>query len=63
MEIVGREPTLMYDNEDDAVEKISRTLADPTEQLRLRRGLMATDRFSTDHFVQQVQDIVGDFRE
>jgi glycosyltransferase involved in cell wall biosynthesis len=63
MEIVGREPMLMYDNEHDAVEKISRTLADPSEQLRLRAGLIATDRFSTHHFVQQVRDIVGDFRE
>jgi glycosyltransferase involved in cell wall biosynthesis len=63
MEIVSREPMLMYDNEDDAVDKISRALADASEQLRLRTALIATERFSTHHFVQQVQDIVGDFRE
>jgi glycosyltransferase involved in cell wall biosynthesis len=63
MEIVGREPMLMYGAEDEAVEKIVTTLGDPIEQLRLRMALTTTDRFSTQHFVQQVQDIVGDFRE
>ena len=63
MEIVGREPMLMYGGEDEAVEKIVRTLGDPIEQLRLRMGLTTTERFSTYHFVQQIQDIVGDFRE
>ena len=63
MEIVGREPALMYDSDDDAVEKIRRTLGDATEQARLRSLLEASERFSTGHFVQQVRDIVADFRE
>ena len=61
MEIVNREPALMYDTEDDAVDKIVRTLADTTEQSRLRSVLTSTDRFSTGNFVQQVRDIVADF--
>lgn len=63
MEIVGREPILMYGSEDEAVEKIITTLGDPIEQQRLRMGLMTADRFSTHHFVQQVQEIVAGFSE
>ena len=61
MEIVGREPALMYDSEDDAVRKIVRTLEDPAEQQRLRTALTATERFSTDNFVRQVREIVDGF--
>src|SRR5687767_10232439 len=61
MEIVGREPALMYGTEDEAVEKIVRTVGDPIEQLRLRMGLTTTDRFSTHHFVEHVRDIVAHF--
>jgi glycosyltransferase involved in cell wall biosynthesis len=63
MEIVGHEPALMYGTEDDAVEKISRTLENAEEQRRLRSLLASSERFSTDHFTQQVRDIVDDFRE
>lgn len=63
MEIVGREPMLMYGSEDEAVDKIIRTLGDPIEQQRLQMGLAAADRFSTDQFVQQVQEIVAGFSE
>lgn len=62
MEVVGHEPALMYDSEDDAVEKIVRTLASPPEQDRLRQVLTASERFSTANFVRQVRDIVGEFR-
>ena len=62
MEIVGREPALMYDSEDDAVDKIVRTLASPAEQDRLRQLLTTSERFSTAHFVRQVRDIVDAFR-
>ena len=61
MEIVDREPALMYDTEDDAVEKIVRTLGDPAEQARLRGVLRSSERFSTAHFVEQVRAIVNDF--
>ena len=63
VEIVDREPALMYDTDAEAVEKIVRTLGDPVEQSRLRAGLTTADRFSTHHFVHQVQDIVATFRE
>ncbi len=61
MEIVGREPALMYDSVDDAVTKILRTIGDPAEQLRLRDVLAASERFSTAHFVRQVREIVATF--
>jgi glycosyltransferase involved in cell wall biosynthesis len=63
MEIVNREPALIYDTDDDAVDKIVRTLGDTGEQLRLRSVLTSAERFSTGNFVQQVRDIVADFRE
>jgi hypothetical protein len=62
-EIVGHEPALMYDSEDEAVEKIVRTLADEDEQSRLRSLLTASERFSTAHFVAAVREIVANFRE
>ena len=61
MEIVDREPALMYDGEDDAVEKIARTLNDPAEQQRLLGVLGRSERFSTAHFVERVRAIVRDF--
>ena len=61
MEIVGREPMLMYGTDEEAVEKIVKTMADPIEQLRLRMRLTTTDRFSTHYFVEHVQDIVAHF--
>ena len=62
MEIVDREPALMYDTDDDAVEKIVRTLGDAAEQERLRGVLRGSERFSTAHFVERVRAIVKDFR-
>ncbi len=61
VEIVGREPALMYASEDDAVAKITRTLGDPVEQQRLRTVLAATERFSTENFVRQVRALVNEF--
>ena len=62
MEIVGHEPALMYDSDDDAVAKIVRTLANAVEQQRLRELLAITsEQFSTARFMQQVRDIVDDF--
>jgi hypothetical protein len=64
MEIVGNEPALMYDSEDDAVAKITATMASPAEQQRLTRLLAGvSDQFSTGHFTRQVREIVNDFRE
>ena len=63
MEIVGREPALMYASDDDAVQKISATLNSASEQQRLREHLaIVTEQFSTARFIQQVRSIVNDFQ-
>ena len=64
MEIVGNEPALMFDSDDEAVEKIAATLSNAVEQRRLREMLSITsEQFSTAHFMQRVRDIVRDFEE
>lgn len=63
MEVVSHEQALMYESEDDAVEKILRTLGDDNEQQRLRAALQSAERFSTQHFVTAVRNIVADFKE
>jgi glycosyltransferase involved in cell wall biosynthesis len=60
-EIVDREPALLFDSDNEAVDKIVRTLSDPAEQDRLRLVLQSTERFSTAHFMRQVRAIVNDF--
>ena len=62
MEAVGHEPALMYDSDDEGVEKIVRTIESPAEQDRLRQVLTASERFSTAHFIEQVREIVNEFR-
>lgn len=63
MEIVGRDPALMYDSDDDAVRKILSTLASASEQQRLREKLAAiSEQFSTARFMEQVRAIVNDFQ-
>jgi glycosyltransferase involved in cell wall biosynthesis len=63
MEIVGGEPALMYDSEEEAEATIVRVMSDAAEQERLRT-LLATssERFSTEHFVQRVRGIVSGFQ-
>lgn len=62
MEIVGDEPGLMYDTDDEAVKKILAVMANPAEQARLRDLLEQRGRlFSTDRFVKDVREIVGSF--
>jgi glycosyltransferase involved in cell wall biosynthesis len=64
MEIVGHEAALMFDTDDEAVERISGTLADTVEQRRLREVLAITsEQFSTAHFMRQVREIVAGFEE
>jgi glycosyltransferase involved in cell wall biosynthesis len=62
MEIVGHEPALIYESDDDAVQKISATLANAAEQQRLREKLASTtEQFSTARFMEQVRTIVNEF--
>lgn len=61
MEIVDREPALMYDTDDEAVRKIVQVLGNPAEQERLRGVLSRSERFSTTHFIERVRAIVNDF--
>jgi glycosyltransferase involved in cell wall biosynthesis len=62
MEIVGEEPMLMYDTDDEAVEKIVAVMGDPAEQERLRSVLAPRAQlFSTDRFVSDIRDIVSSF--
>ena len=62
MEIVGHEPALMYESEDDAVAKMVRTIGDDGEQQRLRSLLSSqSERFSTEHFMRTVRGIVDEF--
>jgi glycosyltransferase involved in cell wall biosynthesis len=62
MEVVGREPALMYDSDGEGVSHILRTMNDAAEQERLRDHLARTsDRFSTAYFMRQVQEIVDQF--
>ena len=64
MEIVGNEPALLYDSQDEAATKISTVLADPATQERLRGALAArAEMFSTDRFVREVREIVAAFEE
>lgn len=58
-EIVGDEPALMYDTEEEAAGKIRTVLESNQEQERLRRLLAArTPLFSTDRFVREIRDLV-----
>ncbi|MDP2319367.1 MAG: glycosyltransferase [Acidobacteriota bacterium] len=62
-EIVGDEPALTFEDEDEAVRKISAVLIDPAEQERLRRRLVERAAlFSTGRFVREVRDLVADWR-
>jgi glycosyltransferase involved in cell wall biosynthesis len=62
MEVVGGEPALMYGSDEEGVSNILRTMTDAAEQQRLRAHLARTsERFSTAHFVREVQEIVAGF--
>lgn len=62
MEIVGNEPALLYDSEEDAAAKINAVLSEPAAQARLSRALAArAEMFSTDRFVREVDEIVSAF--
>ena len=63
MEIVGNQPALMYDSEEDAAAKINAVLSDPAAQGKLSRALAArAELFSTERFVREVREIVSAFQ-
>jgi glycosyltransferase involved in cell wall biosynthesis len=62
VEIVDREPALMFTSDDDAVEKMTRTLNDGAEQQRLLQLLAArSEQFSVARFMAQVRELVDTF--
>jgi glycosyltransferase involved in cell wall biosynthesis len=64
VEIVGGEPALLYDTEEQAADAILRVIGDAAEQDRLRTGLAARSAlFNEERFMSEIQSIVADFRE
>ncbi len=62
VEIVGDEPSLLYDTEDEAAEKIAAVLGNPAEERRLREHLhVRAERFAPGRFVDEVRQIVATF--
>lgn len=61
-EIVGDDPRLVFDNEDDAVEKIAAVLGNPGLQATLRERLSERRQlYTADHFVKRMREVVADF--
>jgi glycosyltransferase involved in cell wall biosynthesis len=64
VEIVGGDPDLVYNGEEDAADRIARVLASDADQQRLRASLAErSERFSESRFTSEIQAIVADFRE
>jgi glycosyltransferase involved in cell wall biosynthesis len=64
MEIVGDEPLLLYDTEEEAADKILRVLGSAPEQVRLREHLaLQSQLFGADRFMDDIRRIVATFRE
>ena len=63
-EIVGDDPALVFESDEDAVKKIQAVLADPDAQERLRQRLaLRSQLFSTERFGREVRDIVSAFEQ
>jgi glycosyltransferase involved in cell wall biosynthesis len=64
VEIVGDEPGLRYNSDDEAVDAILHTIGSSTEEARLREHLAArADLFDHRRFMSRILDIVTTFRE
>ncbi len=60
VEVLGGDSRLLYDSDDDAVDKILRVMADDGLAAMLRTTLAArADRYSSDRFVRNFRDIVA----
>ena len=63
VEIIGDEPALLFDSEDEAADKILGVLTNPLEQDRLRHHLaIRSQLFGTDRFMNEVRAIVQNFK-
>lgn len=63
-EIVGGEPALLFDSEDEAIEKILAVLTNEAEEQRVRKHLARQgERFGTERFLQEVRTILANFTE
>jgi glycosyltransferase involved in cell wall biosynthesis len=63
VEIVGGEPMLRYDTEEQAADIIARVIDDPAEEQRLRDYLRErSSLFTAERFVRQMQEIVRAFQ-
>jgi glycosyltransferase involved in cell wall biosynthesis len=64
VEIVDAEPQLVFDSDQEAVEKILDILNNPQQQQRLRDALRhRSEEFSEARFVREVREVVAAFRE
>jgi len=64
VEIVDREPALMYATEEEAALKIARVLGSAAEQRQLLESLAAgAGRFSSSRFVSEIRTVVQNFTE
>jgi glycosyltransferase involved in cell wall biosynthesis len=64
LEIVGDEPALHYESDEEAVEKIARVMTSAHEQTRVREHLARqAERFGTESFMDDIRSVVDSFRE
>jgi glycosyltransferase involved in cell wall biosynthesis len=64
VEIIGGDDRLTYDNEEQAVEKITAVLADASVQGALVEHLAGcASRFGADRFVREIRNIIGEVAE
>lgn len=64
VEIVGDEPRLLYESEEEAAEKVARVISDEDAQAQLREYLESrSPLFGTERFVNEVRTLVANFTE
>jgi len=62
VEIVDGDPRVLYCTEEEAVEKITRILADDNEQQELSKTMrFLGERFSAERFIKEIQDAFDNF--
>lgn len=62
VEVLNRNPYLLYDGIDDAVKKIDRVLKDPKLQEEVRQEMIKhTEKFSAESFKKRIQEVAKNF--